>query len=208
MDREPLKIACIGIGGAGGRILRQAMAVTPAGADLIALDTDEEALRTCGAAEVLPLGPTLNCGARPEMGRAVAGDASDAIRAIAARYGVVLLVAGMGGGIASGAAPVVARLARDQGATVIAIATLPFAFEGKRRARAADAAVDTLREAADAVIVMPCDRLFLAADTEPSIRQAFEIADLVAGDRVASLLATLAQDRTAIDALLAAHEIA
>jgi cell division protein FtsZ len=149
--------------------------------EFIAVNTDIQQLRASEAPIKLHIGRELTqglgSGADPEIGRQAADDAYDQIKHVLRGSDMVFVTAGEGGGTGSGAAPVVARVARELGALAVGIVTLPFRFEGSRRRSQAESGVDALREACDTVIVIPNDRLLEVLDRSTSMLDAFRIAD-------------------------------
>ncbi|MGH3022762.1 MAG: cell division protein FtsZ, partial [Gaiellaceae bacterium] len=147
----------------------------------IAVNTDIQQLKMCEAPVKLHVGRELTqglgSGSDPEVGRLAAEDAADQIKHVLKGSDMVFVTAGEGGGTGSGAAPVVARLARDVGALTVGIVTMPFRFEGTRRRSQADEGVAGLREVCDTVIVIPNDRLLEVLDRSTSMLEAFRVAD-------------------------------
>ena len=188
-------IKIIGIGGAGANALdRLALdGVTPA--CLIAANTEAQALVASVAGEKIQLGLAatrgLGSGGDPDLGRCAAEEAAAEIRAALEGAEAVFVVAGLGGGTGSGAAPLVAELAREAGALVIAVVTLPFTFEGKRRAAQASDALAALNEHADAVICFENDRMGDSVPPRAGIQTAFAAADQTLSQSILSLAALL-----------------
>ena len=188
-----VRLKLVGIGGAGGNAV-QALAGNPTalvGIELLAINTDTQALDAVAGAEKLPIGAAithgLGAGGDPELGARAAQQDTDPIRAALQHADIVFLVAGLGGGTGTGASPLVARLAKEQGALVLAFAALPFAFEGKRRADQAALGLDHLKAAADAVICLPNDRLFKALGGEVTATEAFARGNQIIADGVQAL---------------------
>ena len=192
---EARNIKIIGIGGAGANALdRLALdGVTPA--CLIAANTEAQALVASVAGEKIQLGLAatrgLGSGGDPDLGRCAAEEAAAEIRAAAEGAEAVFLVAGLGGGTGSGAAPLVAELAREAGALVIAVVTLPFTFEGKRRATQASEALAALQAHADAIICFENDRMGDSAPPRAGIQTAFAAADQTLSQSLLALAALL-----------------
>ncbi len=174
-------IRVVGVGGAGLNALHRMMDAGIAQVDFIAVNTDMQALAVSDAPTKIHIGEGvthgLGSGADPTVGRAAAEDASDLLRATLRDSDMVFVTAGEGGGTGTGAAPVVARIAREIGALTVGIVTTPFRFEGTRRRTAADRGVEELRAACDTVIVIPNDRLLEVLDRSTSMIDAFRIAD-------------------------------
>jgi cell division protein FtsZ len=174
-------IRVVGVGGAGLNALHRMMDAGIAQVDFIAVNTDVQALAHSDAPVKIAIGEGvthgLGSGADPLIGRAAAEDAADQLRSTLRGSDMVFVTAGEGGGTGTGAAPVVARIAREVGALTVGIVTTPFRFEGTRRQTAADRGVEELRAACDTVIVIPNDRLLEVLDRSTSMIDAFKIAD-------------------------------
>jgi cell division protein FtsZ len=174
-------IRVVGVGGAGLNALHRMIDAGIAQVDFIAVNTDMQALAVSDAPVKIAIGEGvthgLGSGADPGVGRAAAEDAADQLRATLRGSDMVFVTAGEGGGTGTGAAPVVARVAREVGALTVGIVTTPFRFEGTRRRTAADRGVEELRAACDTVIVIPNDRLLEVLDRSTSMVDAFKIAD-------------------------------
>jgi cell division protein FtsZ len=174
-------IRVVGVGGAGLNALHRMMDAGIAQVDFIAVNTDVQALAVSDAPVKISIGEDvthgLGSGADPSVGRAAAEDAADQLRTTLRGSDMVFVTAGEGGGTGTGAAPVVARIAREVGALTVGIVTTPFRFEGTRRRAAADKGVEELRAACDTVIVIPNDRLLEVLDRSTSMIDAFRIAD-------------------------------
>ncbi|HET8968953.1 MAG TPA: cell division protein FtsZ [Gaiellaceae bacterium] len=174
-------IRVVGVGGAGLNAIHRMMDAGIAQVDFIAVNTDRQALAISDAPTKISIGEGLTqglgSGADPAVGRAAAEEAMDQLRAALRGSDMVFVTAGEGGGTGTGAAPVVARVARELGALTVGIVTTPFRFEGTRRRAAADSGVEDLRAACDTVIVIPNDRLLEVLDRSTSMIDAFKIAD-------------------------------
>jgi cell division protein FtsZ len=174
-------IRVVGVGGAGLNAIHRMMDAGIAQVDYVAVNTDRQALAISDAPTKIAIGEALTqglgSGADPSVGRAAADEAADQLRAALRGSDMVFVTAGEGGGTGTGAAPVVARIARELGALTVGIVTTPFRFEGTRRRAAADTGVDDLRAACDTVIVIPNDRLLEVLDRSTSMIDAFKIAD-------------------------------
>ncbi len=174
-------IRVVGVGGAGLNALHRMMDAGIAQVDFIAVNTDVQALAVSDAPVKISIGEDvthgLGSGADPSVGRAAAEDAADQLRTALRGSDMVFVTAGEGGGTGTGAAPVVARVAREVGALTVGIVTTPFRFEGTRRRTAAERGVEELRAACDTVIVIPNDRLLEVLDRSTSMIDAFRIAD-------------------------------
>ena len=176
-------IKVVGVGGGGVNAVNRMIELGLRGVEFIAVNTDAQALLLSDADVKLDVGRELTrglgAGADPEVGRRAAEDHAEEIEEALAGADMVFVTAGEGGGTGTGAAPVVARIAKSIGALTIGVVTRPFSFEGKRRAAQADAGVNTLREAVDTLIVVPNDRLLEISDRGISMIEAFATADQV-----------------------------
>ena len=174
-------IRVVGVGGAGLNAVDRMIDAGITQVDFIAVNTDIQQLQTSDASTKIHIGSELTeglgSGADPEIGRRAAEEAYDAIKRALRGSDMVFVTAGEGGGTGSGAAPVVARIARELGALTVGIVTLPFSFEGSRRKKQADDGVGALREACDTLIAIPNDRLLEVLDKSTSMLDAFRIAD-------------------------------
>ncbi len=174
-------IRVVGVGGAGLNALDRMIDGGITQVDFVAVNTDIQQLQTSDAPTKIHIGSELTeglgSGADPEIGRRAAEESYDQIKRTLRGSDMVFVTAGEGGGTGSGAAPVVARIARELGALTVGIVTLPFKFEGSRRKKQADVGVEALREACDTVIVIPNDRLLEVLDKSTSMLDAFRIAD-------------------------------
>jgi cell division protein FtsZ len=174
-------IRVVGVGGAGLNAIHRMIDAGIAQVDFVAVNTDRQALAISDAPTKISIGEGitqgLGSGADPAIGRAAAEEAMDQLRAALRGSDMVFVTAGEGGGTGTGAAPVVARVARELGALTVGIVTTPFRFEGTRRRAAAESGVEELRAACDTVIVIPNDRLLEVLDRSTSMVDAFKIAD-------------------------------
>jgi cell division protein FtsZ len=174
-------IRVVGVGGAGLNAVNQMMDAGIAQVDFVAVNTDAQQLALCDAPVKIHIGQELTqglgSGADPETGRRAAEESHDAIKNALRGADMVFVTAGEGGGTGTGAAPVVAKIAREVGALTVGIVTTPFKFEGTRRRQSADAGVEALRAACDTTIVIPNDRLLEVLDRSTSMLDAFRIAD-------------------------------
>ena len=174
-------IRVVGVGGAGLNAIHRMMDAGISQVDFVAVNTDRQALAISDAPIKIAIGEGLTqglgSGADPGVGRAAAEEAIDQLKAALRGSDMVFVTAGEGGGTGTGAAPVVARIARELGALTVGIVTTPFRFEGTRRRSAAESGVDELRTACDTVIVIPNDRLLEVLDRSTSMVDAFKIAD-------------------------------
>jgi cell division protein FtsZ len=174
-------IRVIGVGGAGLNALDRMIDAGITQVDFVAVNTDIQQLQMSDAPVKVHIGSELTeglgSGADPEIGRRAAKEAYDQLKRVLRGSDMVFVTAGEGGGTGSGAAPVVAQIAREIGALTVGIVTTPFRFEGSRRKRQADVGVEELREACDTVIVIPNDRLLEVLDKSTSMLDAFRVAD-------------------------------
>ncbi|MCW3835829.1 cell division protein FtsZ [Sphingomonas canadensis] len=183
VDELTPRITVIGVGGAGGNAIANMIRADVHGVEFLVANTDAQALKQSTAANRLQLGAKitqgLGAGSRPEIGRAAAEETIDTIQTALQGQHMVFLAAGMGGGTGTGAAPVIAKAARDMGILTVGVVTKPFAFEGRRRAKAAEAGIEELQKYVDTLIVIPNQNLFLIANANTTFKEAFEMADEV-----------------------------
>ncbi|HEX7976001.1 MAG TPA: cell division protein FtsZ [Anaerolineales bacterium] len=182
-DNAPLfaRIKVVGVGGGGSNAVDRMIEKGLKGVEFVSINTDAQALARYSAPARLQIGEKttrgLGAGGQPEVGGKAAEESETALREMLRDTDMVFITAGMGGGTGTGAAPVVARLARSLGILTIGIVTLPFSFEGKRRADNALAGINALKDKVDTLITIPNDRLLLVADQRVSLKNAFGIAD-------------------------------
>jgi cell division protein FtsZ len=185
---DEISIRVIGVGGGGGNAVNTMARSGLSNVRFIAANTDQQALAESAADEVLPLGVGLTrglgAGARPEVGRDAARESRSRIEELVVGADMVFVTAGMGGGTGTGAAPVIAQVAREAGALCVAVVTRPFSFEGKRRRRTAEAGIEQLKDVVDTLVVIPNDRLVALAGPDMSTIDAFTLADEVLLDAV------------------------
>jgi cell division protein FtsZ len=183
VDELRPRISVIGVGGAGGNAIANMMRADVQGVDFVVANTDAQALNNSTADRRIQLGlkitQGLGAGSRPEIGRAAAEETLDDIIQSLDGAHMCFIAAGMGGGTGTGAAPVIAKAARDKGILTVGVVTKPFAFEGARRSRSADAGIAELQQHVDTLIVIPNQNLFRLANSETTFKQAFEMADEV-----------------------------
>ena len=177
-------IKVIGIGGGGGNAVDHMISASLEGVEFIAANTDAQALHRSGVSKVMQLGEGLTrglgAGANPEVGRQAASEDRDKIAAALDGTDMVFLTAGMGGGTGTGAAPVIAQLAREKGILTVAVVTRPFAFEGKRRIiEAAEQGIKELGELVDSLIVIPNERIMEVMGGNVTLLEAFGKANEV-----------------------------
>jgi cell division protein FtsZ len=183
VDELRPRISVIGVGGAGGNAIANMMRADVQGVDFVVANTDAQALNASVADRRIQLGlkitQGLGAGSRPEIGRAAAEETIDEIAQALEGAHMCFIAAGMGGGTGTGAAPVIAKTARDKGILTVGVVTKPFAFEGARRSRSADAGIAELQQHVDTLIVIPNQNLFRLANSETTFKEAFEMADEV-----------------------------
>ena len=208
---EDIPIKVVGVGGAGCNVLDRIVLDGLDRADLIAINTDVQALASSVASTKVQLGRSvtrgLGAGGDPEVGYNAAYESADEIRQALRDARMIFVCAGLGGGTGSGAAPAVAQVAREHGSLILGFATLPFAFEGKRRLAQAQEALAKLRENCDAVICFENDRLGDMVAPKAGIHQAFAAADQMISQSVRSITSLIQRPgliRIGFDDLLAA----
>ncbi len=177
------KMKVVGVGGAGGNAINTMVEAGLQGVDFIAINTDAQALEQNKANMRIQIGKKLTqglgAGANPDIGRrAIDEDKEDVMEALAGAD-MVFVTAGMGGGTGTGAAPVVAEIAKDLGALTVGIVTKPFTFEGMKRMQRAEEGIEELQKVVDTLIVIPNQRLFAVVDKSTPLLDAFKVADQV-----------------------------
>jgi cell division protein FtsZ len=196
-DLKP-RITVIGVGGAGGNAVNNMIASGLNGVTFVVANTDAQALAASSAEHRLQLGVSLTeglgAGSRPEIGQAAAEEALDDIRNQVSGSHMVFIAAGMGGGTGTGAAAVIARVAKELGILTIGVVTKPFHFEGSRRMRVAEAGVTELRKFVDTLIVIPNQNLFLVATEKTTFGEAFVLADQVLYSAIACIVDLIVKD--------------
>jgi cell division protein FtsZ len=185
------RVVVLGVGGAGGNAVNNMIAAGLRGVDFLVANTDAQALSMSKAKRVVQMGTQvtrgLGAGAQPEVGCAAAEEAIDAIRDHLTGAHMVFVTAGMGGGTGTGAAPVIARIARELGILTIGVVTKPFHFEGRRRMRIAEAGIAELLKAVDTLLIIPNQNLFRVASERTTFADAFALADQVLYSGVACI---------------------
>lgn len=185
------RITVFGCGGAGGNAVNNMIECGLVGVDFVVANTDAQALRLSRADRRVQMGVQvtegLGAGSMPEVGRSAAEEVLDEIRDQIAGAHMVFITAGMGGGTGTGAAPVVARAAREQGILTVGVVTKPFHFEGPRRMAVAEAGINELQKSVDTLIVIPNQNLFRVANERTTFAEAFAMADQVLYSGVASV---------------------
>lgn len=177
------RIIVFGVGGAGGNAVANMIQSNLQGVDFVVANTDAQALSLSPAERRIQMGTNvtqgLGAGSRPEIGRAAAEESLDEIIENLSGSHMAFVTAGMGGGTGTGAAPVIARAARDQGILTVGVVTKPFQFEGDRRLRVAEAGIDELQQYVDTLIIIPNQNLFRIANERTTFAEAFAMADEV-----------------------------
>lgn len=185
------RISVIGVGGGGGNAVNNMITKKLEGVDFIVANTDAQALENSKTQRRIQLGlettKGLGAGARPEIGKMAAEEALDDIKRELEGANMVFITAGMGGGTGSGAAPVVAKVAKEQGILTVGVVTKPFQFEGKKRSETAEQALENFTKEVDSIIVIPNQNLFRIADKSTTLADAFVMADNVLYDGVRSI---------------------
>ncbi|MEZ5734794.1 MAG: cell division protein FtsZ [Novosphingobium sp.] len=185
------RITVVGVGGAGGNAIANMIEAGIEGVDFVVANTDAQALNSSVAEHRIQLGPDitegLGAGSRPEVGRAAAEETLPEIERALDGVHMVFIAAGMGGGTGTGAAPIIAKAARDKGVLTVGVVTKPFLFEGTRRMRAAESGIEELQQHVDTLIVIPNQNLFLVAKAETTFKEAFQLADEVLQQGVRSI---------------------
>ena len=183
IDELRPRITVIGVGGAGGNAIANMIANKVQGVEFIVANTDAQALNAASAENRIQLGlkitQGLGAGSRPEIGRAAAEEAIDTVEKALDGAHMCFIAAGMGGGTGTGAAPVIAKAARDRGILTVGVVTKPFSFEGSRRMKSAEAGIAELQKHVDTLIVIPNQNLFLIANPSTTFKEAFLMADEV-----------------------------
>jgi cell division protein FtsZ len=171
----------VGVGGAGVNAVNRMVEAEIEGVEFLAINTDLQSLQQSAAHETLHIGDSitrgLGSGSNPDLGRQAAREEYDRIKALLRGSDMVFIAAGAGGGTGTGAAPIVANIARELGALAVGIVTRPFQFEGPRRREQAEKGIDALAEAVDTLIVVPNNRLLSVLDRNVSMVEAFRVAD-------------------------------
>ncbi|MGX1318683.1 cell division protein FtsZ [Bradyrhizobium sp. USDA 377] len=185
------RIVVFGVGGAGGNAVNNMITAGLQGVEFVVANTDAQALAMSKATRLIQLGTTvtagLGAGSQPELGRAAAEEVIDTIRDHLTGAHMVFVTAGMGGGTGTGAAPIVARIARELGILTIGVVTKPFYFEGQRRMRFAEAGIEELLKTVDTLLIIPNQNLFRVASEKTTFADAFALADQVLYSGVACI---------------------
>ncbi|MDR3525302.1 MAG: cell division protein FtsZ [Acetobacteraceae bacterium] len=182
IDFSP-RITVIGVGGGGTNAVNTMIALDLKGVEFVVANTDAQSLQNSRADRRIQLGPHLTlglgAGAKPEIGKAAAEEAADEVYRHLDGVHMVFITAGMGGGTGTGAAPVIARMARERGILTVGVVTKPFSFEGARRMKAAEQGIEDLQQWVDTLIVIPNQNLFRLSNQSTGFKEAFKMADNV-----------------------------
>lgn len=177
------RIKVVGVGGSGKNAVNHMLNAKVKGIDFISINTDAQDLHHSLAKKKIHIGKNLTrglgAGMNPEVGKRAAEETREEIQEALKGADMVFVTGGMGGGTGTGASPVVARIARDMGALTIGVVTRPFAFEGALRCKLADQGIAELRDAVDAIVIIPNDRLLMVISKETTAKQAFQMSDEV-----------------------------
>ncbi len=191
MDEAPQSIKVIGVGGGGGNAINRIATAGVKYVDLLCMNTDKQALARVQSHVKIQLGEKSTsgrgAGSKPEVGAKSAQESHDEITNALKGADMVFVTAGMGGGTGTGAAPIIAGIAKEMGALTVGIVTKPFAFEGKRRMEQAEAGIEALRQNVDALVVIPNERLKLVSEQRITLANAFQVADDVLRQGVQSI---------------------
>lgn len=175
------KIKVVGVGGGGNNAVNRMINSDLSGVDFIVVNTDHQALDGSHANKKIQIGAKLTrglgAGADPEVGRKAAEESREELRNMLEGADMVFITAGMGGGTGTGAAPVVAEIAKELGALTVGVVTKPFTFEGRRRAQQAEAGITELKDRVDAIITIPNDKILQIIDKKTPMNEAFSFAD-------------------------------
>lgn len=174
-------IKVIGVGGGGCNAVNRMLETNLKGVEYIAINTDQQALGRCNAETKIPIGEKLTrglgAGGNPEIGQKSAEESLDALADLLEETDMVFITAGMGGGTGTGAAPIIAKAAKDMGILTVGVVTKPFSFEGRKRKSQADLGLDFLKKYVDSLVVVPNDKLLANCAKDTSMMQAFAMAD-------------------------------
>ncbi|MDW8208449.1 MAG: cell division protein FtsZ [Chloroherpetonaceae bacterium] len=179
--RDAAQIKVIGVGGGGTNAVNRMIEAGVSGVEFLAMNTDLQVLNISKATRKLQLGENstrgLGAGGNPEVGRAAAEESRTEIKRMLEGADMVFITAGMGGGTGTGAAPIIAEIAREINALTVGVVTKPFSFEGPRRMRLAEEGVENLKSRVDTIIVVPNDKLLSVGDRRMTLVEAFKVAD-------------------------------
>lgn len=188
---EGAVIKAIGVGGGGGNMINHMVAQKIAGINLITANTDAQALDTSFAPYKIQIGKNVSrgrgCGMVPERGREAAEEAYEDIKEAIGGSDLVFIAAGLGGGTGTGAAPVVAKAAKEVGALTVAVVTTPFKFEGRKRTKLAELGLEELKEISDSIIVIHNDRILSIAEKNLGVKESFKLVDDILAQAVSGI---------------------
>ena len=192
------RIKVIGVGGGGNNAVDRMIEAGVDKAEFIAVNTDLQQLKTVKASTIIQIGTRLTqglgAGAKPEIGKKAAEETESELKEIMKDTEMVFVTAGMGGGTGTGAAPVIAKIAKDMGILTVAVVTKPFFFEGPQRMKNAQAGIEELSANVDAIVTIPNDLLLKTADKKISIKDSFKLADEVLRQGVEGIIEVIAQN--------------
>ena len=188
---DVVQIKVVGVGGGGGNAVNRMVDAGVRGVEFIAINTDKAALYLSKASQKIQIGTKatngMGAGANPDKGKMAAEESKEEIAAAIRSADMIFITAGMGGGTGTGAAPIVAQIAKELGILTVGIVTKPFAFEGKKRMTQAEAGIAALREHVDSLVVIPNERLKYVSEQKITFKNAFDIADDVLRQGVQSI---------------------
>ncbi len=192
------RIKVIGVGGGGNNAVDRMIEAGVTKADFIAVNTDLQQLKTVKAPTAIQIGTRLTqglgAGAKPEIGKKAAEETEETLKEIMKDTEMVFVTAGMGGGTGTGAAPVIAKIAKDMGILTVAVVTKPFFFEGPQRMKNAQMGIEELSANVDAIVTIPNDLLLKTADKKITIKESFKLADEVLRQGVEGIIEVIAQN--------------
>lgn len=192
------RIKVIGVGGGGNNAVDRMIEAGVSKAEFVAVNTDLQQLKTVKAPVAVQIGTRLTsglgAGAKPEIGKKAAEETENEIKEILKNTEMVFVTAGMGGGTGTGAAPVIANLAKEMGILTVAVVTKPFFFEGPQRMRNAEAGIEELSQYVDSIVTIPNDLLLKTADKKININDSFKLADEVLRQGVEGIIEVIAQN--------------
>jgi len=181
MSESFARIKVLGVGGGGSNAVNRMIEQGMSGVEFIAINTDAQALLLSNAPRRVRIGDKLTrglgAGGNPEVGQKAAEESSEDLYEVVRGSDMIFIACGLGGGTGTGAAPIVAQVARECGALTIGVVTKPFTFEGNRRGQAAEGGINRLKEQVDTLIVIPNDRLLQIVDKRASLQESFRLAD-------------------------------
>jgi cell division protein FtsZ len=182
-NKSNAKIVVIGVGGAGNNAINRMVDAKISGVKLVGVNTDTQALKICKAPDKVAIGAKvtqgLGAGAVPEVGEKAAEESTEDLESVMDGADMVIVTCGMGGGTGTGAAPVIAKLAKDKGILTVAIVTKPFLFEGRPRMNTANGGIEKLRQNVDTLIVIQNEKLFKLGGRNLGLKEGFRLADQV-----------------------------